>query len=156
MTTCCFTGHRQIPPERQLDLTLRLEACLCNLIAGGCFRFRAGGAMGFDRLASETVLRLREQEPSVKLELVLPCHGQDRGWPEDESRAYRALIAQADRVTYLAEQYSPGCMQRRNLQLLAGSDVCVAYQNHFGGGTAFTVAQAKKQGIPVINLGKME
>lgn len=156
MSTCCFTGHREIPAALIPDLTARLDACLRRLIAEGCTCFRAGGAMGFDRLASERVLALREEFPAIRLELILPCHGQDNGWPPEERAAYRNLLARANRVVYLAEHYTEGCMQRRNLQLLAPSDICVAYQHHLAGGTAFTVANARRRGIEVINLAEAQ
>ena len=153
--TCCFTGHRRIPPEDLTFLTERLDECLYRLIDEGIYRFRAGGAMGFDRLAAERVLEMRRRFDFVHLDLILPCHGQTRGWPTEEAVAYRRIMAEADRVVFLQEQYSDGCMQRRNLQLLAGSSVCVCYQTHAGGGTAFTVTHAKRQGLRVINLARI-
>lgn len=155
MESCCFTGHRRIPAEELTPLTERLDECLYRLIDEGIYRFRAGGAMGFDRLAAERVLEMRLRFDFVQLELILPCHGQTKGWPTEEAVAYRRIMAEADRVVFLQEQYSEGCMQRRNLQLLAGSSVCVCYQTHAGGGTAFTVAHAKRQGLRVINLAEL-
>lgn len=154
MESCCFTGHRRIPTEEFVPLTERLDECLYRLIDEGIYRFRAGGAMGFDRLAAERVLEMRRRFDFVQLELILPCHGQTRGWPAEEAAAYRRIMAEADRVVFLQEQYTEGCMQRRNLQLLAGSSVCVCYRTHPGGGTAFTVAHAKRQGLRVINLAE--
>ena len=155
MESCCFTGHRRIPAKDLTFLTERLDECLYRLIDEGIYRFRAGGAMGFDRLAAERVLEMRRRFDFVHLDLILPCHGQTRGWPTEEAVAYRRIMAEADRVVFLQEQYSDGCMQRRNLQLLAGSSVCVCYQTHAGGGTAFTVTHAKRQGLRVINLARI-
>ncbi len=153
MGACCFTGHRDIPVAALPGLRERLDDCLYALIDEGIYRFRAGGARGFDRLAAEQVLEMRRRFDFVQLELILPCHGQSRGWPEDDQLAYRRIMAEADRVVFLQERYTDGCMHRRNLQLLAGSDVCVAYQTHPGGGTGFTVSHARQQGVRVINLG---
>lgn len=153
MGACCFTGHRDIPAAALPGLRARLDDCLYSLIDEGIYRFRAGGARGFDRLAAEQVLEMRHRFDFVQLELILPCHGQTKGWPEDDQLAYRRIMAEADRVVFLQERYTNGCMHRRNLQLLAGSEVCVAYQTHPGGGTGFTVAHARQQGLRVINLG---
>ena len=82
--TCCFTGHRQISPEIMPTLATELESVLLRLIGDGFRFFCAGGALGFDTLAAETVLHLKMQYPQIRLILVLPCHEQTRGWkPED-------------------------------------------------------------------------
>lgn len=78
--TCCFTGHRQIPPERQLEITYRLERVIVSLYQRGIQYYGAGGALGFDALAAKTVIRLQESCPGMKLILVLPCQTQTRRW----------------------------------------------------------------------------
>lgn len=158
MTTCCFTGHRQIPADELPALHAALTDCLRALIDAGVRCFRAGGALGFDRLAAETVIALRQDYADrfhLVLELVLPCHGQSDQWPPDERLAYRRILAEADRSFVLQDDYSSGCMHRRNLELLDGCDVCVCYRTHLGGGTAYTVSQAHRRNIPVINLAGM-
>ncbi len=154
MKICCFTGHRDIADDLRPALRTRLDECLYALIDEGVTVFRAGGARGFDTIAAEQVLEMRRRFDFIRLDLILPCHGQTKGWPADEQAAYRRVMAEADRVIFLQETYSPGCMHRRNLQLLAAADVCVAYQTHAGGGTAFTVSHARSAGIRVINLAK--
>lgn len=156
MRICCFTGHRDIPANAIPALRVRLDDCLYSLIDEGVYCFRAGGARGFDRIAAEQVLEMRRRFDFIRLDLILPCHGQTRGWPADDQHAYRRIMAEADRAVFLQETYTSGCMHRRNLQLLAGADVCVAYQTHPGGGTAFTVSHARAQGVRIINLGKEE
>ena len=56
--TCCFTGHRAIPARALPALAEELEQTLRRLIGEGMRYFGAGGALGFDTLAAETVLRL--------------------------------------------------------------------------------------------------
>ena len=80
MQTCCFTGHRQIPPEERAEITSRLERVITSLYQKGIRYYGAGGALGFDTLAAQTVIRLRESCPGMKLILVLPCLTQARGW----------------------------------------------------------------------------
>ena len=155
MTTCCFTGHRQISAKEIPALRDQLKCCIRALVDAGVRRFRAGGARGFDRLAAEAVIELRHEYADrfhLCLELVLPCHGQSDPWPLEEQLAYRRILAEADRSFVLQDDYSLGCMHRRNLALLENCDVCVCYRAHSEGGTAYTVAQAHKRNIPVINL----
>ena len=79
--TCCFTGHRQIPSEKRAEIAGRLEHVIVSLYQRGVLYYGAGGALGFDCLAAQTVLRLRESCFGMKLILVLPCLTQTRGGP---------------------------------------------------------------------------
>ena len=150
--TCCFTGHRVIPRTTYLALSRELEVVVRRLIEEGVRFFGAGGALGFDTLAAETVLRLRKSYPQIRLILVLPCRDQTRGWKEADVRRYREILSRADKVVYTAEHYSPGCMHRRNRHLVDGSAYCLCYLKHDRGGTAYTVRYAREQGLSVINL----
>lgn len=94
--TCCFTGHRKIPEEEREQLARRLEATVEELIRAGVRYFVAGGALGFDTLAAQTILKLRTQYSQVKLILVLPCETQTRGWPEEDVRIYEEIKKAAD------------------------------------------------------------
>ena len=70
--TVCFTGHRKIPPEQADALARQLRSTLIRLVEEGYIYFGAGGALGFDTLAAQTVLALRAEYPQIKLILVLP------------------------------------------------------------------------------------
>lgn len=79
--TCCFTGHRHIPPKEVDGIRERLEAVIKMLYKRGVVYYGAGGALGFDTLAAEAVLRLRDNGfPNLRLILVLPCLDQTKGW----------------------------------------------------------------------------
>ena len=114
MQTCCFTGHRELPPEEQAEIANRLECVISAQYQKGIRYYGAGGALGFDALAARTVIRLRENCPGMKLILVLPCLTQTRGWRPEDIAEYERIKAQADKVVYTAQQYTPGCMHRRN------------------------------------------
>ena len=86
--TCCFTGHRRIPEEALPRLERRLNEELEALAARGVIYFGAGGALGFDTLAAEAVIRLQRTRPQVKLILVLPSPDQTRGWSSGNVRRY--------------------------------------------------------------------
>ena len=125
--TCCFTGHRQIPQGEQEEIANRLERVIAALYQKGVRYYGAGGALGFDALAARTVIRLRGNSPGMKLILVLPCLTQTRGWGPEDIAEYERIRAQADKVVYTAQQYTPGCMHRRNRHLADHSGVCVCY-----------------------------
>ncbi len=150
--TCCFTGHRHIPAEEVETIKNRLEEVITSLYRRGVWYYGAGGALGFDTLAAQTVLRLREKLPKIKLILVLPCLTQTRGWRAEDVSIYEDIKAKADKVVYTAREYTPGCMHKRNRHLVDHSGVCVCYQTKYTGGTAYTVDYAWGQGLEVVNL----
>lgn len=86
--TCCFTGHRRIPLSKRKAVVQRLKTELSALINNGYQFFMAGGALGFDTIAAQTVLDLKEKYPHIKLILVLPCPNQTRGWKEKDKRIF--------------------------------------------------------------------
>ena len=57
--TCCFTGHRKIPSDRYELVAKRLKDEVEELIKQGYTYFGAGGALGFDTLAAQTVLEIK-------------------------------------------------------------------------------------------------
>ena len=152
MQTCCFTGHRHLQPEEQAEIASRLERVIVALYQKGIRYYGAGGALGFDALAARTVIRLRENCPGMKLILVLPCLTQTRGWRLEDIAEYERIKSQADKIVYTAQQYTPGCMHRRNRHLVDHSGVCVCYLTKESGGTAYTVNYAKRHGVEIINI----
>lgn len=152
--TVCFTGHRKIPPERLNVVARRLRETLIKLIKDGYLYFGVGGALGFDTLAAQTVLELKTIYPQIKLILVLPCLSQTRGWSARDIEIYEDIKNKADKVVYTSQEYTKGCMHKRNRHLVDNSSVCVCYLTENTGGTAYTVDYARKNTLTVINLGE--
>lgn len=153
MKTVCFTGHRAISTAEAPLLRAALENEIERQILAGATLFRAGGALGFDTEAACAVLRQKKKYPDVKLELLLPCENQTRGWREADVRLYNAILAHADAYQYVSQVYFRGVMQKRNRALVDGADLCIAFLREGAtGGTAYTVDYAQKKGVPVINL----
>ena len=152
--TVCFTGHRTIPMLKKWKIEKKLKETLEALIDNGYCYFGAGGALGFDTIAAQTVLGLKKKHPEIKLILVLPCKNQTRGWEEKDVSVYESIIEQADKVVYTQEHYERGCMLKRNRHLVDNSSVCVAYLTEEKGGTAYTVNYANQKGVKVINIAE--
>lgn len=150
--TCCFTGHRRIPPETYSLLFKRTEEIVEALIKKGYLYFGAGGAMGFDTLAAFVVLKLKKRYPAVRLILVLPCLSQTRGWSREDIERYKIIKDQADKVVYTSKEYTAGCMHKRNRHLVDNSSVCICYFVHHTGGTFYTVNYAFRQNKRIINV----
>ncbi len=150
--TCCFTGHRKIPPEQYELIAKRLKSEITAFIQRGVIYFAAGGALGFDTMAALAMLELKELYPHIRLILVLPCKTQTRGWRESDIAIYEHIQKACDKYVYTSDAYSRGCMHKRNRHLVDNSGYCVCYLTESAGGTAYTVKNAKKTRITVINL----
>ena len=152
--TVCFTGHRELPADDLPEISKHLEDTLVKLIEQGYRYFGAGGALGFDTLAAQAVLRLRERYPQIRLILVLPCLNQTRGWPQADIATYEEIKRCADKVTYTSEHYFRGCMQKRNRHLVDNSSRCICFLTEKIGGTFYTVNYASEHGLMIINTAK--
>lgn len=152
--TACFTGHRKMG-EPIAEIERRLSGTVENLIRKGYLYFGAGGARGFDALASEVVLKLKATYPQIHLILVLPFDEQyshEKNWTLAEIEQYHRLKKQASKVVVLAAGYSSGVYYRRNRHLVDNSSVCVAYMNRANSGTSYTVNYAKAKRLEVVNI----
>jgi len=152
--TCCFTGHRKIPSECYEDIVQRLNTLLVQLIQEGYEYFGAGGALGFDTLAAQTVIKLRNQYPQVKLILVLPCRSQADRWSAQDKLIYDEIKNQADKIVFTSEEYTKGCMFKRNRHLVDNSSLCICYLTENTGGTAYTVQYATTKGLVIKNVAE--
>ena len=150
--TACFTGHRRVPSHHCRALEAGIERWIQKLMKQGIVYYMAGGALGFDTLAAQTVLRMKKTFPQLRLILVLPCGDQTRTWAEQDVQTYEAIRRKADRVIVLNTHYKPGCMQARNRYLVDHSGICLAYCTRDAGGTAYTVRYAQSCRVPVIAL----
>lgn len=159
IASVCFTGHRDLTDSEIRTiirrLTILLERLILNHRLNNCF---AGGAIGFDTVAAQTVLSLKDNYPELKLNLILPCRGQENAWNYLQKQEYEMIKERADTARVLAPFFYNGCMQARNRELLRNADLCIAYlrKGTRSGGSLNTVLQAAKLGIPVINIADNE
>lgn len=130
----------------------RLEKVIEESIQTGYLYFGAGGALGFDTLAANTVIKLRAKYPDIKLILVLPCKTQTRGWKQSDIEEYERIIKAADKVVYTSENYFSGCMHKRNRHLVNNSSLCICYLTEDKGGTYYTVNYARQSKLSVVNI----
>lgn len=147
--TCCFTGHRTIPQKEWTAIENKTEEICLELIQRGIKYFMTGGALGFDTMAAQCILRLRT-EYDIKLIIAVPCRTQSKNWSEADREIYRRILELADCVTVLSEEYTKECMLRRNRYMVQHSSVCVAYLKRMSGGTAYTVRYAADEGAELI------
>lgn len=153
--TCFFTGHRIIS-NLEIDLVKsQLNEELLNAVNRGFTHFITGGAVGFDTLAAEKILSMREDYDIIRLILYLPCTDQSDSWHSSDKERFDRILAMADEVYYVSrEPYKKGCMKKRNLAMVEASDLCIAYLKNQSTGTSQTVKMARDKGIEIINIAK--
>ncbi len=150
----CFTGHRIISKENRERLRGLLRETVLIYIRRGYRYFLAGGAQGFDTLAADCVVQLRNEGHDIRLILALPCRDQTAKWTSAaQVREYQRLLGEADDVIYTSESYERGCMHKRNRYMVDNSNACVAFKLKDSGGTAYTCKYAEKNGKELVNLG---
>lgn len=152
---CCFTGHRDLPAdgaEAYAALLSALERAVTDALALGCKRFLVGGAKGFDLLAGEWILALKQVDPSISLAVYVPYRGQANAFSPVDRARYQALLERADDVLILSETYRPGCMRERNARMVKDADVCIAYVRKSRSGSAQTMKMAEAKGLTVLRI----
>ncbi len=150
--TCCFTGHRILPESIYKSICSKTEETVEMLVKNGYLFFCSGGALGFDTVAAFAVLKLKKRYPHIRLILILPCRSQAKCWSSEDIKTYENIKKQADEVVYTSEEYTKGCMHKRNRRLVDISSACIAYLTKNEGGTAYTVDYAKKNNLTVFNI----
>ena len=159
--SCVFTGHRpaglpaggnEAAPEM-----CALKTCILSAVRRaaeqGVTDFYAGGADGFDLLASEAVLALQESCPQCKLHLALPGPRHGATWQKDKRARLARLVAAAESV-YVSSEYgvTATSLLSRNRYMVEHADCCICYLVSMRGGTLYTVNYAMDRGLPVYNL----
>lgn len=154
MSVCMLTGHRRLPSDGGA-LRRRLDARIGALCREGVTEFLSGGALGFDLLAAEAVLRAQRSYPQAALTMVLPCRNQSHRYPAAQRLRYEGILARAQKVDWLSEAYYDGCMLVRNRAMAERADLCLCYLTQSRGGTAHAVAAAAARGLPIFNLAEI-
>ncbi|MDD3400318.1 MAG: SLOG family protein [Eubacteriales bacterium] len=154
MSSCCFTGHRELPRGNEyLIVAAKTRAAILDAVNQGCTRFIAGGAIGFDMLAESMVLRLRDNDGlPITLTVYVSFRGQEMKLSIENQKRYRDIICRADEVKTLSEGYFSGCYQARNRAMVDDAAVCIAYCTKAASGTGMTVKYAQLKGVPVIRI----
>ncbi len=157
--TACFTGHR--PQKLPWGFNENNVSCIAMkeiakieiqnaIINYGITHFISGMAIGFDMIAAELVLELKNDYPFITLECAIPCKEQDKLWRKQQKERYKYILSKADKITYVSDRtYFDGCMQKRNNYMIDNSSVLIALFNGKAGGTKQTVDYAKEKGLKV-------
>lgn len=147
--TVAFTGHRTYSGEAAESLAEALR----ELYSEGYRIFLCGMAWGFDLAAAEAVVALQSEYDDVELVAVVP-HATfgDMFWGE-QKRLYDFVLSKAQSSVVLGQQEGDLAYIRRNDYLVDNASYVLAWwDGRPTGGTAYTVAKARREHLPVRNL----
>lgn len=156
MKKCCFTGHRHFPWEESKDdsklrtIMASLEHAIDEAIRKGAAHFICGNAVGVDTWAAQLVLKKKELNPGIVLEIALPFEGHN-----DYIPLCRAIQKKADIVHVVSRRPDKkAAFSERNKYMVDSSDMLIGVYNpsHRRGGTARTIEYARQQGLEVIEI----
>ena len=148
LKVCAFTGHREMPLEDVKDL----KKLIVFLIEQGVDKFLCGMAIGFDLYAANCVLQLKKRYPHIKITACAPYYGQEKNFPEKDKILYARTLKKCDEIIYVSEQYTKGCMHKRNQFMADNADCLIAYIRKDTGGTAYTVKYFSKKNKPIFKV----
>ncbi len=97
MKTCCFTGHRDLPAEETEKIMEAVRSYLLQLISRGVTEFRVGGAVGFDMIMAELLVKLRDEEKQpIRIISFLPYPDWRKRWSAEDYRRQNAIMKKSD------------------------------------------------------------
>ena len=158
MKSCAFAGHR---PEKMpwgkeenspagIEFKFRLREALEYLIGRGYTDFLSGRSRGFDLVAAEIVLSLRETYPWIRLIMICPWNGQAYKWEAADQERWRQVLEASDRVAYVSDRYDKGVYYRWNAFLVDNANLLLAcYNGDPYSGTGRIIRYAHRKGIAV-------
>ena len=146
--TCAFTGHR----KGLNDITeQQVEQVVNGLLDENFDTFLVGMALGFDTLCFKVLENIRKVKP-IKIVACIPCESQNIKFTPRQNQLYQQMLALANQRILVSKEYTPTCMQKRNMFMVDNSSVLVAYLRFEKGGTKNTVEYAKRQNKRIIYL----
>lgn len=112
-------------------------------------------AQGTDIWAAEILLSKKKYNKNLHLICALPHPEFESKRSTAEKERFNRIIAYADLVKMLNDHYFTGCYQVRNEWMVDRSNLVIAVFNGSKSGTKNTVEYAKRKGVEVINILKI-
>ena len=156
---CSFSGHRK--EEFDFDKSIKgdmfkrfLKVAIKEAIDKGCDTFYCGMAQGFDIIAAEALISIKERDnlSNIRLISVMPYKNQHKKWGASWRKRHEFVLENSNEVIVLEEKYFTGCYHQRNRYLVDNAQMLICYYNGSAGGTKHTVEYAEQKGLEIINV----
>ena len=153
-TTCCFSGHRALPPETMDLVRKRTKRAIRDLYAQGYRTFITGGALGYDTMVAVMLFHLRDEFPEVQTVLAYPYEGFNSKWTLQQWQEYRDRLLRYDEVVCVSQEPSRYAYWMRDRYMVDRASLCVGYCIDAASGTGYTMSYARQKGVRVLNLAE--
>ena len=151
--TAAFTGHRFVDAAQREHVKKRLSNAVLDAYGHGIRNFISGFAIGFDMIAAEVVVSLKQSHPDITLTAAIPFNGQASRFSFYDRKQYDRLLEVADEVIVLSDRYYPRCfLDRDEFMVNNASSLIAYYDGREKGGTFYTIRKAMAQNIPIVNV----
>jgi len=182
--TLCFTGHRPSivdsmeysyfadPSQydskhevweqisKQIRNTVLLDTIQMFYIDYGIRQFITGGAIGFDQLATDTLIDFKRTfAPDICIVVARPFPSQPRLWPAHVKELYYEQLNNVDEVIDVnTDPYEKWKMHVRNKWMVDHSSFVISMRvaHATTGGTVACMSYAMKQNIPIWNIDPVD
>ena len=160
--SCGTDGNAICPPllpdiatANYAEVKKKVENAVRFCYKNGQRFFYVGGAIGFDTIAAESVLRLKEEFPDIVLIVVVPFPQQDKLFNSSYRNRYFNILNMADEVITISDSFSNFAYLKRNDYMISHSSQLIAYWDEISlGGTSYTVRKAYEKKLTIYNLYK--
>lgn len=154
----CFSGHR---PKKLLqnytdknkfynDLINTLQDQIMDTIKSGYTHFYSGMAQGTDLIASDIIIKLKNQNCNIHHHAVYPFATQSNSYSPYWKNLFMKVLTNSDSNTVLNKSYVKGCYHQRNKYLIDNSSILIAvFDGDYKSGTGQTIKYALKREIEV-------
>ncbi|MFR9543929.1 MAG: SLOG family protein, partial [Rikenellaceae bacterium] len=116
-------------------------------------QFLSGMAQGFDMIAAEAVLKLRDEYDDVELIAVIPFEGQADNFSYEDQKRYDRILDEVDQIIVTSPTYSGTRVYFvRNNYLADNASYIIAYSDGNGRGTTYTLQRAIEGGAKSHNI----
>uniref|UniRef100_UPI004057949C SLOG family protein n=1 Tax=Alistipes sp. TaxID=1872444 RepID=UPI004057949C len=146
--TACFTGHRTYDGSCNAELVAAIRC----LYTQGYRTFLCGMAVGFDLIAAECALSLRDELKGLKVVAVIPFDGMQKSFKQPQRELFERIAERADESVIIASHYSKSVYMMRNNYLVDNSSATIAYFTGRRSGTSYTIRRAEKSLSYIINI----
>ncbi len=155
-----FTGNRKLNAPQgvrvnnlKFEVYKRTYALIEEAYNEGKRQFLSGMAQGFDMIAAEAVLKLRDEYDDVELIAIIPFEGQADNFSYEDQSRYDRILDEADQIIITSPTYSgPKVYYIRNNYLADNANYIIAYSSGSGRGTAYTLQRAIDRGAKFHNI----
>lgn len=156
---CFFSGHRNLPTDCIESIFKTTKEQIIDAVKHHDIKdFYAGGAIGFDMIASIMVLSIkRSRFNNINLHIIMPTpnYGNSQWKTIQQKEYYRIILQGAKSVATVSADYYSGVFFARNQRLTElGCDLGIVYAEpqHRSGGTYNTIKMAEHNSTKIINI----